>query len=128
MEVNITKFIQKYGDRMNRYSDSIARSGLPDIGVRTWDNALKVAVKRLYLTVDRQALIDHFRGYGACTVEELNELNDVHLHAMLIQEIATDYQSRENAREADSLREWEESVGGRLHESSKGEWFYYLGL
>lgn len=127
MELSITQFVKAHADHMHRFSDSIANSGLENIGQITWRNAIE-AMEADLLTNERDELIAHFREYGAWSAAELAAMPTTELNAMLAQEIASQYQERESAKERGELEEWEENFGGRLHEVGDGAWFYYLGM
>lgn len=130
MEVDITRFVRANRGDMDRYSDSIARSGLSNIGSITWRNACEaMASEADWLCSDLDALRDHFREYGAWDREELAGMSGAELNALLVQFIADDWQQREDARERGraELRAWEENFGGRLT-GGRGRWYYYVGL
>lgn len=129
MELNITAFVRAHRGDMDRFSSSIARSGLQNIGSLTWRNACEaMADEAAWFTRDLDALRDHFAGYGAWEREELAAMGGVELNALLAQFIAGDWTEREDAREQGRayLRAWEENFGGNLH-GSRGRWFYLVG-
>ncbi len=128
-EINITRFVRTYRDCMVRFSDSIANSGLQNIGSVTWRNACEaMADESAWFTADLDTLREHFAGYGAWEREELDAMGGAELNALLAQFVAGDFVERERARERGkaALRDYEESQGGRLS-GSRGRWFYYLG-
>lgn len=134
MELDITAWVARFGDEPERFSDSIANSGLQNIGQITWRNAVAAADECMLVTNDnRDALVEHFAEYGAWTRDELEAHSDAELNALLLQFIAGDYQGRRDAEERDELAEWEQNEGGRLYtcdvEGSEhfGRWFYYVG-
>jgi hypothetical protein len=129
MDVDITRFVRANRGDMDRYSDSIGRSGLQDIGRITWRNALDaMASESDWLTTDLDALRNHFADYGAWEREELAAMSGTELNALLVQFVAGDWQEREDARERGraELRAWEEGFGGRLT-GGRGRWYYYVG-
>lgn len=130
MELDITRFVRANRGDMDRFSDSIARSGLSNIGAVTWHNACEaMASESDWLTSNLDALREHFSEYGAWDEEELAAMPGAELNALLVQFIAGDWQEREDARERGraELRAWEENFGGRLT-GHRGRWFYYVGM
>lgn len=135
MELDITEWVEKFGDEPEQFSDSIANSGLQSIGKINWQNAIKAASEVMLVTDEnRDELIEHFAGYGAWTRDELNANTDAELNALLIQFIAGDYKERRDAEERDELAKYEENQGGRLFKGDIegsdgfGRWFYYVGM
>lgn len=120
-EINITAFVAAHGDTMTVFANSIAESGLQDIGAVTWRNALAaVADESDWLTTDVDALRDYFREFGAWDRAELTAMSGQELNALLVQFIAGDYQ-RYTADNFDA-----ENEGGALYQSGD-EWFFYVG-
>lgn len=128
MEMNITAFVNAHADNMYAFSDSIANSGLTNIGALTWQNAMDaMADESAWLTSDLAALVEHFSEYGAWERAELDAMSGQELNALLVQFVAGDFTGRAEAEERDALADWEEREGGRLALAANGEWFYYVG-
>lgn len=130
MELNITSFVRKYSDCMSNFSDSIANSGLQNIGAITWRNACNVmADESAWLTSDLEALQAYFAGFGAWDRSELEAMSGQELNALLVQFIASAYQEYTDAREQGrkAFREWKESNGGSLY-GHRGRWFYLASM
>jgi hypothetical protein len=128
MELDITVWVERYGDNPERFSDSIANSGLQNIGQVTWRNAMDAAEDCMLVNdANRDELVDHFAGYGAWERAELEANSDAELNALLLQFIAGDYQGRRDADERGELEEYEQNEGGRLYVGDGGRWFYYVG-
>jgi hypothetical protein len=119
---DVTLFVTQYADCMERFSDSVANSGMDNIAAITWRNAV-AAGRDAALTAgwDACALVSHFRAYGAWEQHELVEMPDYERFALLIQFIAGDYQ-RFVAADYDADRD-----GGRLFQGSAGRWCYSIG-
>jgi hypothetical protein len=127
MEINITRIVSLYGDCMERFSSSVAESGLGNIGAVTWRNACEaMADREEWLTDELAGLVDHFADYGAWKRADLEAMSGAELNALLLQFIAGDYQARERAEERGELETWEENEGGRLWapRDLSGQWFY----
>ena len=125
MEINVTRLMD---EDCSRFADSIFNSGLQNIGEITWRNAVEYFVDNELLTTELDELRDYFRGFGAWSREELAEMDDVHLNALLLQFIAGDICGYLEAEDEGRLEEYEESEGGRLYKSNDDEWFYYVGV
>lgn len=129
MEIDITRFVRAHRDHMESFSDSIANSGLQDIGRITWRNACDAFADEVdWLTSDLDALRSHFREYGAWDDEELHGMDGKELNALLAQFIAGDFQRYTHAREQGrkAFKRWQENHGGRL-QGARGRWWYYIG-
>lgn len=121
MDLNVTAFVTAYADCMERFSSSIAESGLQNIGQITWRNALKAMDEPSnWLCADLDALVDHFADYGAWERAELESMSGLELNALLVQFVAGEYQ--QHAADENRVMEWE-----RLFESDDGQWFYTVG-
>lgn len=84
MEINITHLM---AENTHQWSDSIAHSGLNDIGKRTWD-AAKASAKNCQLCSDKGALVAYFDAFGAWDDLDQWKLDD--LNALLLQFISGD--------------------------------------
>lgn len=116
MELNVTAFIARNCDNMDLFSDSIANSGLDNIGQITYRNAQLEVTEHGNLCDDAEALVDYFRAFGAWEAEELNEMSLRDLNALLIQFIAGQHR--------DLLTHGAE---GELY-GDDGEWYFYVGI
>ena len=123
MELNITDFF--YKARTLDYQNSIANSGLSNIGEITWNKAKRDAKKYAFATDEnRECLIDWLEGFGAWEREEMNAWTLKELNALMIQFVAGWVQEKEN-------RTWEEyeklscagQVSGCLFEDTEGNVF-----
>jgi hypothetical protein len=128
MQLDITRFVRKHRDHMAMFSDSIANSGLQNISEITWRNAVEAA-NVAPLCEDLDALVEHFREYGAWSREELEGMLTAELNALLIQFIASDFQRYQEAKDEGraAFREYQENEGVRLY-GHRGRWYYYIGL
>lgn len=130
MEIDITGLIEafeSYAESAKSFSDSIANSGLSNIGQVTWRNAVKAAVRYMYVNdANRDSFISWLAEFGAWDWEELEAQADVEINAMFLQFVSGDYQERRRAAERGELVEYEENHGGRLYQSAD-RWFYYVG-
>lgn len=131
MELDITAWVERFGDEPERFSDSAANSGLKNIGQITWRNAIDAASECMLVTdANRDEIVEHFADYGAWSREDLELYHDDALNALLLQFIAGDYQERRDAEERGALAKYEENCGGRLSKGDgawAGRWFYYVG-
>jgi len=133
-EIEVTKAIESLDNPaydLRRYSDSVGRSGLQNIGDVTWRNAQE-AMAESVLCDDADALVDYFEDYGAWPREELEAMSLQDLNALLLQFVAGDAQEylEALAQGEEAFREYDENQGGRLHhidEDNGRRWFYYIG-
>lgn len=136
MEINVTDLISNYMDEPTAYSDSVANSGLSNIGQITWQRALAVEESPLDTPDKLDAALDHFLAYGAWS---RSELDDATLRGLLVQEVASAIQHIESFGDcyiqdmtaelfeyyvAEGMFECE---GGLLHLGCDDQWYYYLG-
>jgi len=74
-EIDITDIITSEGYHTREICNSIANSGLQNIGQITWNNAneraKEEAIQRAFKDIDIEDLMSYFREYGAWTDEEL---------------------------------------------------------
>lgn len=122
MELNITNFYENA--RTKDYQNSVAVSGLSNIGEITWNRAKRDSDKYVFATDEnRERLIDWLAGFGAWERDEMKEWTLQELNALMIQFVAGWVQDKEN-------RTWDEyekaseagQVGGELFEC-EGEVF-----
>jgi hypothetical protein len=132
-QINVTAFVNTHRDHMHTFSDSIASSGLSDIGTRTWTAAMHVmASDTSWLCSDLDAIESWLAGFGAWDRDELAEMSGQELNALLVQFVAGDVQAFDDAEDADRLDEHMENEGGRLYRGDADgftapEWFFYIG-
>ena len=132
MELNITHMVNEH---LEAYSNSVAKSGLEDIGRVTWSNALECDLN-FVTSENRDDLRDHIREFGAWSTEEIDAWTDNELNALVVQFISGDLQEYLDfkSRSAKEFDEWNENCGGRIYEcdikdhSEFGELFYYIGI
>lgn len=82
MELDITHVLN---EETWDYAGSWATHG-EGVAQRTFDNARKDA-DALFPNVDREDLVDHFKGYGAWSQEELAAMSLTDLRALLLQDV-----------------------------------------
>jgi hypothetical protein len=132
-QINVTAFVNAHRDTMHTFSDSIARSGLTDIGHRTWTAAMAaMADDTAWLCSDLDAVESWFAGFGAWSRDELADMTGQELNALLVQFVAGDVQGFDDAEDRDELDEHMENEGGRLYRGDTDgftapEWFFYIG-
>src|SRR5690625_3368752 len=85
MEIDITHMFE---EETWGFAGSVATHG-PDVAKRTYDTA-KSEADRLFPNVDKEDLVDHFRGYGAWSEEELEAMTLTELRAMLVQDVTNE--------------------------------------
>lgn len=127
-DLDITRFVLAHADHMDRFSNSIAASGLQDIGARTWAASCAVmADPGEWPCSDLDAIVDWAAEFGAWERQELEAMPGDELNALLVQFIAGDYQRRADAEKRGELARWEECERGRLY-TCNDRWFYYLDV
>ena len=127
MEINVTHIMAR---DLSDYSDSIANSGLQNIGQITWRNACEAceAMSTPLVPYEEQdTLRDWIREFGAWDDAEIAEMTDVETNALLLQFIAGEGQGYIRAEDEGRLGEWLEQEGGRLYRDETGEWYFYVG-
>ena len=124
MELDITAFAQS--QNMNSYSNSIANSGLSNIGDITWSNAQSLAKE--WPNVSRDVLIPYFAEYGAW--DDLEVWSDIELNAVLVQMIAGDlaeYQAYASPA-AYEQASTDGKVSGNIYTTDTGALFYNINF
>jgi hypothetical protein len=128
MEIDITPYMTQYDCR--QYANSVAESGMQNIGRITWDNAMRHVSADHIVTGDQ---LEHTRDwlaeFGAWSEEELAEMSDQEINALLIQFIAGD------VREIEAYDDWEDyeqaaddgQVSGRIYRGDDGKFYFYVG-
>jgi len=108
-----------------QWADSIAHSGLSDIGAVTWRNACEEAARRPLVTAEQQyELRAWIAGFGAWTRQEIAAMPDAETNALLIQLVSGDLEEF-LANEGDA--EWEANFGGRVFRDGEKRLWYYVG-
>ena len=128
MEIKITAIVNSISPI--NYSASAAELGL-NAGETTWGNATKDANELLAGDAfDREAYISFFKDFGAWSVEELNNMTDCDIKAMMLQYIAGDMREGDitSNMTADEWAEYESSENaGRIFLGVDGEIYFYIG-
>lgn len=128
-ELDITEFFNTVTPE--QFSNSIANSGLDNIGSITWNNAREEAQENpLFSECNRKAVIKFFDGFGAW--DDLEEWPIEDLNALLIQMISGDIQEGLEESEPWNWIDYENQsemgiVSGRLFQGSDGRVYYYIG-
>jgi hypothetical protein len=134
MEIDVTEYVGEQD--CAQYSDSIANSGLQNIGEITWRNACEQATRAPLVGADKQdALRDWIRDFGAWDTEELAAMSDAETNALLLQFIAGDIREMEAFETHEAYQKASEggSCSGRLFKGdiegdpSFGRWYFYVG-
>ena len=118
-EIKITDFVNNADTRV--YSNSIANSGMQDIGKVTWNNAKKSEFSFINKS-NKQDCIDFFKEYGAW--DDLDKWPIKELNALFIQMVSGDL----NEMDAfDSYEEYEasEQVSHNIFKSGD-DWYFGL--
>ena len=123
MEVKITHLMDL---DCCQFSDSIANSGLDNIGKITWDKAMSYAEDPLVTPEQQTDLRDWIAEFGAWTRDEIRDMSDNETNALLLQFVAGEIRERESAENHGDLDQWEENFGGRIYKSGS-DWYYYVG-
>ena len=128
MELDVTRIIE--AENFERYSDSIARSGLQNIGEITWRNACESCAELdtpLVTEPQQDELIDWFADFGAWSRDELEAMTPNERCALLLQFISGDAQEYFEAEERGELASYLENHGGRLYRGDDDRWYFYVG-
>jgi hypothetical protein len=128
MELNITKLVNDSGC-MTQFANSIANSGLSNIGEITWNNAVMADEYHLLREPEEYAeAIDFFEGFGCWDREELEGQTDAETNGLLLQFLAGDIQEMEAYETYEEYEKAAEAgyVSGRIYRSGY-EWYAYIG-
>ena len=129
MELNITHMIED-ADDMPNLSGSQAELG-KDAGKITWQNSLAYAERHTLLTNDtmRDNARKYFKGFGAWSAEEIAAWSDLHLNAMVTQDIAANIREMERFESQEAYQSAAEqgTVSGMLYKGDDGKWYAYIG-
>lgn len=123
MELNITKFF--YEAKPINYQNSIAVSGLQNIGDINWKRAKKDSRLYVFATEEnRKDFVDWLEGFGAWERDEMEAWTLKELNALIIQFVAGWVQEKENI----TWKEYEKlsnsgQVSGCLYEDTEGNVF-----
>lgn len=130
MEIDITHMFK---EETWAFAGSVATHG-PNVGPSAFAEA-KSEADRLFPNVGKEDLVDHFRGYGAWSEEELEDMTLTELRAMLVQDVTLTM--RESGLEDDRLEDidWEEyealcqagTYSGRIGPGDDGRVYFWLG-
>ena len=119
MELNITRFYH-HANTLH-YQNSIAKSGLLNIGEITWNRAKRDSVKYPFATKEnRDRLINWLADFGAWAREEMVEWTLMELKALMIQFVASWIQDK-------GERTWKEYEKASEKGEIGGELFEYNG-
>lgn len=131
MEIEITEFVKEWDGAWMDFSASVAEIG-HNAGQYTWRAAMEAAEDLPILTTEDQldAAREYFAEFGAWTEEEIGDMSDQELNALLIQFIAGKFREIEAS---ESFEAWSENWGGDLYPCDidgpdKGKWYFYLGI
>lgn len=128
MEIKVTEYVKNVDCR--QFSDSIHNSGLENIGLLTWNNAVRQIEAESLITADQQQEArDWLAGFGAWSDDEIKGWQDNEVEALLLQFIAGDIQEMEMFATYEEYQEAAEAgqVSSRLFKTGDDEWFYYVG-
>jgi len=127
MELNITTLVN--GIEPTDFSNSIANSGLQNIGEITWRNACEYFEDHDLLvgSENREDLEDWIRDFGAWDRDEIKGWTDIEINALLLQFIAGDLSEYQDAEDRGDLEDYLENQGGRLYQGDDGSWYFYVG-
>lgn len=110
LEIDVTEFAATRN--MRYYQDSVARSGLEDIGRVTWENSLDAALDYPWINEENKELFcASLDDEGAWSSDELRAMSDQELSALAIQFVAGWILDREHEGE------------GYLYEADNGRLF-----
>ena len=131
MELDITCMLS---EDLYSYSNSIANTGLENIGQITWNNALESEVS-LVNDDNVEEIKDYIKTFGAWEREEIDGWSINETNALVIQLVSGDLQEYLWAKslEESEYQEWERDCGGRIYEcdidghAEFGRLFYYIG-
>jgi hypothetical protein len=130
MEINITKF---YNEAFPKdYSASVMEIG-NNAGKQTWQAANDDSEDYMMLdnTDKLDAMREHIRGFGAWNDNEISEMSDIELNALLIQMISGDIR---NCCLNEDRNDWvgyqeqmnDGQISGRIFVGNFGEVYYYI--
>ena len=85
MELNVTKFFKAESGHTNQFMDSIANSGLRNIGKVTWENA-RHSDYTFVTDENLTEFVNYFAQYGAW--DDLDEWSINDINALFIQELS----------------------------------------
>lgn len=130
MELDITHVLN---EETWGYTGSIVTHG--ELGVRqTFDNARGDA-DALFPDVEREDLVDHFKGYGAWSEEELEAMPLTDLRAMLLQDVVLHLREMGLEDECPDEYDWEAyeegcsqgTYAGNIFRGGAGRIYFYMG-
>ena len=123
MEIDITHLEH---EETTQWSDSIANSGLQNIGQVTWRNAVETATERPLVTPEQQAELRYWLlDFGAWDEAEIAAMGDDETNAMLLQFIAGDLKEYLEHEGTEDFELWvSEGWAGRVSRSEDGRLFF----
>lgn len=106
MEIDVTHLV--YERDTYAFCNSIARSGLSNIGQVTWRNALEEARSEPLLTEPDQIAEakDYFKEFGAWDKDEIAAWTDDDVNALLVQEVSHNIQELDDFIDDDGEIDW----------------------
>jgi hypothetical protein len=115
MEIAITDFIKN--EDLTNYCNSIANSGLQNIGEITWNNAKNQSDFIFVTEENKDKFIEYFDKFGAW--DDLETWSLIELNGLFIQFVSGDWDEYEFYKKENDL----ESGPGNIYES--GEQIYF---
>lgn len=124
MNIDFTDLINDYD--LSDFSNSVFKSGDPNVARVNWKNALNAAEINPFInnSRDRRCVVSFFREFGAWEKKELDEMSDLELTALLIQYISGVYmEEMENEKDLD-----DDGYDGEFFKDAEGDTFFNLSM
>lgn len=112
MEIDVTEIIENFSDYYE-CSGSVAEFG-NGAAIFTWNNSLRMSQGKTYAPIEK--LIEHFRDYGAWTLEELKSWPNEDLQALFLQDVVSTFKDNPELQE------------GRIFLGDDNKYYFYIGL
>jgi len=132
MELKITEFFNDFkngNDDTTNYQNSIANSGMKNIGEITWNNA-KESTTHFVTEENKQEVIDYFDAFGAW--DDLAEWPTSELNGLLIQDIVSNIQDLEELCEWDwnqyEIDSQAGQISGMIFKGTDDQVYFYVGV
>jgi len=121
MEIDITSFYEK--EDTTEFSNSIANSGLKDIGEITWQKSQNTSYE-FVTDENKKEFVSYFKEFGAW--DDLEEWSIEKLNTLFIQTISGDINE---IKAFDSWEEYQESkqVSHNIFKSDHNKIYFYVG-